>query len=605
MTRALSIPRFAVVSAWVGGMVLVLAVLVAFPASSLARKGKGKKHRKPRSTHAKADPNRPNFLLEDWLFEARVSTASRSSGKANRGSVYRSEKMDLKGRSWKFLPAIKERQTHYGTFALVRLIESAGDAVAEQFPGTYFELGNMGRRDGGAIQQSKSHQGGRDVDVAFPARDAKGRYRLAGRMLKFNSSLQTPNGWSLDLERTWAFVAALVASESPAVQWIFVSSPIRTALLAHARKVKAPKKLIKRASVVLHQPGDSAPHNDHMHVRIFCDGLELASGCVDYGPIRNHLVRDNSILSGRGRHLARKVRKGLTNERLTAFGTLLSLSTTTDALVKEMLCDPDSKVVKKALTRFQRTHRDTWDQTIVAKLTCAGSPEALTVLFQTVSSLRHRKTWKMARKILAEKPCTGSKGNSVGARNTAVLCAEAARSLGYAGNPEDGPQLAALLKSSSKLVRRHALRALRTLYATRTPYIKKTGKKSKTGDKKLTTAEIWMTFARSVAKQKWSRVVLDQLLAQGTKLTGKLYDNKNVDEMIRLAGKGYPVSYTAQVVLSKLLNHKLLRPLEAHKAVRLFRALAKDQLPESQHIIKASAKSAQTRKNLPPLPTLD
>jgi hypothetical protein len=36
----------------------------------------------------------------------------------------------------------------------------------------------------------------------------------------------------------------------------------------------------------LHQPGDSAPHDDHLHLRIYCSQNDRPLGCVDRGPVR-------------------------------------------------------------------------------------------------------------------------------------------------------------------------------------------------------------------------------------------------------------------------------------------------------------------------------
>jgi hypothetical protein len=35
----------------------------------------------------------------------------------------------------------------------------------------------------------------------------------------------------------------------------------------------------------LKQPGDSAPHNDHMHVRVYCAETDRQFGCQDLGPL--------------------------------------------------------------------------------------------------------------------------------------------------------------------------------------------------------------------------------------------------------------------------------------------------------------------------------
>ena len=44
--------------------------------------------------------------------------------------------------------------------------------------------------------------------------------------------------------------------------------------------------LVDAASEILHQPGDSLPHDDHLHLRIACPDADRLRGCVDKGPTR-------------------------------------------------------------------------------------------------------------------------------------------------------------------------------------------------------------------------------------------------------------------------------------------------------------------------------
>ena len=51
-------------------------------------------------------------------------------------------------------------------------------------------------------------------------------------------------------------------------------------LIEHARAAGEPAQLVWQAQNVLHQPGDSAPHDDHFHLRIACSDPEAAAGCA-------------------------------------------------------------------------------------------------------------------------------------------------------------------------------------------------------------------------------------------------------------------------------------------------------------------------------------
>ena len=67
------------------------------------------------------------------------------------------------------------------------------------------------------------------------------------------------------------------------VQWIFMYEPIAVRLLAHAESIGEPEALVARARKAVRQPGDSARHDDHMHVRVYCARADRAYGCVDLG----------------------------------------------------------------------------------------------------------------------------------------------------------------------------------------------------------------------------------------------------------------------------------------------------------------------------------
>lgn len=68
------------------------------------------------------------------------------------------------------------------------------------------------------------------------------------------------------------------------MQWIFVYEPLAHMLVEHARAIGTDPAIVERAEHVLHQPGDSAPHDDHFHVRIYCSRDDLLEGCANWGP---------------------------------------------------------------------------------------------------------------------------------------------------------------------------------------------------------------------------------------------------------------------------------------------------------------------------------
>ena len=102
-------------------------------------------------------------------------------------------------------------------------------------------------------------------------------HRLSARapddLVPLDSSLRgvTPDGARrfFDVVRNWRLVRALLADPGIHVRWLFISNPLRAALLAEARHEGTPQ--LVRAAQVLHQPSDAPPHADHLHLRITCE----------------------------------------------------------------------------------------------------------------------------------------------------------------------------------------------------------------------------------------------------------------------------------------------------------------------------------------------
>jgi penicillin-insensitive murein endopeptidase len=89
-----------------------------------------------------------------------------------------------------------------------------------------------------------------------------------------------------DAQRNWALVQAMLENPVSDVQWIFMHRDLASLLIAEAEQAGASAATLSRARALLHQPTDSQPHDDHMHVRVFCDPKDRAFGCSDKGPRR-------------------------------------------------------------------------------------------------------------------------------------------------------------------------------------------------------------------------------------------------------------------------------------------------------------------------------
>src|SRR5256885_2299599 len=82
-------------------------------------------------------------------------------------------------------------------------------------------------------------------------------------------------------EHSWILVRALLSDPAVDVQYLFISEGLKQLLLDHAEAIKEPTELIERARLVLHQPVGALPHDDHLHLRIYCPAGDRILGCKD------------------------------------------------------------------------------------------------------------------------------------------------------------------------------------------------------------------------------------------------------------------------------------------------------------------------------------
>jgi penicillin-insensitive murein DD-endopeptidase len=181
--------------------------------------------------------------------------------------------------------------THYwGVPRLVAAIKKAAASVARFTPGgAPLAVGDLSSHNGGKIPNHASHRTGRDVDLLYYFTDVYGHSIKSPGFVSIGSDglAQDPTNQRfarLDIERQWLLAKALLTDSQVDLLWMFVSRDVEAMLIQHARALGEPIELVWRAEQVLHQPRDSAPHDDHMHVRIACTEAEALEGCEGGGP---------------------------------------------------------------------------------------------------------------------------------------------------------------------------------------------------------------------------------------------------------------------------------------------------------------------------------
>jgi len=209
-----------------------------------------------------------------------------SEGTAQDGRLVDGFEVPLEGPNHRFLSRTAKRGTQHTTLELAVLLWRSAQHVAKSTPGPPLLIGDCSLKAGGAVERHRSHRSGRDVDLLFYVKDSRGKrvespgfepFDEKGKCSREGCSLR------LDLERNWSLLRTLVASRRPAVQYIFVSNPIKSLLLRWAQERGEHPEILKRARLIMRQPSDSSAHTDHMHVRTFCSQSDLEHGCVDGG----------------------------------------------------------------------------------------------------------------------------------------------------------------------------------------------------------------------------------------------------------------------------------------------------------------------------------
>ena len=211
-----------------------------------------------------------------------------SVGKASNGYLIDGARLPDHGEGFTTRDVWRARDNRYGTDELIDLIVGVARRMHRQVPGLQIVIADLSGGGGGERYAfHRSHQSGRDADFLYYLRDASGQPFEPDAMHVFDPGgrARDGSGLTVDVPRTWLLVKELITAPEAPVQWIFIYEPLARRLLDHAARIGEPEALIARARKTLKQPGDSARHDDHMHVRVYCAPADRAYGCVDIGPM--------------------------------------------------------------------------------------------------------------------------------------------------------------------------------------------------------------------------------------------------------------------------------------------------------------------------------
>lgn len=178
---------------------------------------------------------------------------------------------------------------YWGNPRLVESIVSATKHVHDEMPGgSPLLVGDLSARYGGQIPGHRSHRTGRDVDLIYYTTTPSGAPIPSPGFVHFGSDglakVDDERYVRLDVERQWLLVKTLLQSQTTRVQWMFASRNVEALLIDYAIARGEDLMLVWRAETMLLEPGDSSPHDDHLHLRIACTAEEELTGCEGGGP---------------------------------------------------------------------------------------------------------------------------------------------------------------------------------------------------------------------------------------------------------------------------------------------------------------------------------
>lgn len=201
--------------------------------------------------------------------QSPYSLMSLSVGHPNRGWQVRAKKL----RPNRYLRIKPSSRAHvYGHPALVLMLRRSAREIGRAVRGSVMVVGDLSRKNGGPLSRHKSHQSGRDADLAFYMKDARGRSYIPDRLIAFDGNGKAKDGSGLvfDDYRNWLVVQSWVRDHRAGLSHIFVSRALRARLLAYGRKTPQFKEHANEVARLLKQPANSTLHDDHFHVRISC-----------------------------------------------------------------------------------------------------------------------------------------------------------------------------------------------------------------------------------------------------------------------------------------------------------------------------------------------
>lgn len=489
-----------------------------------------------------------------------------SHGKTNDGELVQGRRIGMRGKGYAFFDHIKERETHFGTYEMKRFLERTGHRFRKVHRWSTVGIGNVSIREGGKTRWHASHQTGRDVDIAMFGRDGRGRSVSPRNFTKYDRALKSPAGLTFDVPRNTDLVRTLMTDPEYQVQWIFVARWLRTRILANAKKRGFEPELIERMAKVMKQPGDSAPHDDHYHLRLYCSVEDRMHGCTERGPVWPWVDLGDAVFEAHVDNLERVLDTPYPKLRLAAVNRLKTIAA--------------HSAVGSLLARLQDSHRSVRGAALDA-LATFRSPEAVDgllelaahtestrwagALFRTAIRSAGDRQASLARAFLEEP--TAMLHATVAAGNLAGFYGVVIGALVGEADPSVVPGLIGLLSSPSEGVRERAEEALQTI-TSHSVELSATGSDP---DEQAKAVAGWQALWDANKARTWSDWTRAGIVSAGYEMPEDLQDTECIHALIEATGdKRDHISTNAVRLLGVVTGHVIDPAARTAKRHRLY-----------------------------------
>lgn len=188
----------------------------------------------------------------------RSNFDSESRRRANGGSLRYGEPL-IESPAYRMLYPHRD----FGTTHTVAVVQSVLTRYMKQYPGSYpLLIGDISFRPGRRIQPHRSHQSGRDIDIAYP------NIKPPASTRRFKTTTRK----TIDSEKALWLLKAFV--DSGYVEYIFMDRGLQKVVREEALRQGAPEEWVQS---VFHYRGHphalirhSSGHRNHFHVRFRC-----------------------------------------------------------------------------------------------------------------------------------------------------------------------------------------------------------------------------------------------------------------------------------------------------------------------------------------------